>query len=302
MPKISEKPKYISSKKTGPPPPSKIKGGELAKENEFPYLVDIRFSESQTIHFGAGSLISTDEFRPTDSPWILTSRHNVVDFRDPIGVWVNLAVYPKYTNSWKNLTEAGKPYKIAKSFCYPWPADQGKKNLDDIALIKLDSVIIISVGDQKPKIESIRLTNTSYVGNDVDEIRLAGWGRTAEIEVFSDNLTSLRLSIAGAGMCEKIDIFDAKRRFCAVTTGPAPCYGDRGSPVVVRGETDLQIGVATRMIKQDGSECPTNFGVMRVPYYRNWIKEVMDNEPSKYLCENLLNRQNKAFKKKHYQV
>lgn len=222
----------------------RIVGGEDAVEGQFPYQVSLR---KNTFHICGGSVIT--------EKWILTAAH-CVDGGYPT------KVYSIRAGS-SNRIVRGVIHNVTKVIVNE--DYDSKKDLNDLALLELETPLVFSENIQAIPLESEEIP----IGS---EIVISGWGRLADDNVVSPNhLQFNTVKTIGKLKCATQTLLFSDSLLClGHTQGNGACNGDSGGPAAYEGKL---AGVAGFIV----SECGSNNadGYTKVSYHIDWIKRNM---------------------------
>ncbi|XP_066152657.1 mast cell protease 1A-like [Euwallacea fornicatus] len=235
----------------------RIVNGTVAKDGEFPYIVELR-KENNTFLCG-GSIIG--------KKWVLTAGHCVQS-----GIVKNV-VYG--TNTLYNEEEVDTYVNISKVHLHP----KFKYNFTKVGAVPLYDVGIVEL--EKPlqfsdKVSPITLTDSYFVPYHVDGT-LCGWGSNSTTGFLQRKLQKVTLQLLTGQECiDQIteysgeEFFNPVHNLCSDDHWKGECFGDSGSPYVI---DDVQHGIVSWSVKPCGSN-PGTYTRIGNPDYRDFIKNV----------------------------
>lgn len=235
---------------------SKIIGGAIAKEGQFPYQVSIRL---YNFHLCGGSILN--------NRWILTAAHCFDGSKD-IPILSNPGIMNVVAGT-NTLNAGGDVYKTELIILHE------KYNFNfteyDIALMKVDRIITFN-----DKVQAIDLPtqNIPKVG---ETAVLSGWGSYYIRGRPQNNLQYIKLHIIEKKKCIMLLKFTGQpitdHNICTLNKQhEGSCQGDSGGPLVYK---NMVVGVTSWGVAQCGANFPDVF--VRVYSFRNWIIKTMHN-------------------------
>lgn len=202
------------------PPSSKIRNGEKAGKDEFPYIVAIGH-QNNSIIYSAGVIVGPK--------WILTAEHvirqGMADRKHQITL--------NYGNRVSDI-ENGTKYQVSEYFC---PKDYG----GDIGLMKLKEAIPLN---QEPhKFQKINMIGSNHKLSQEINMTVVGWGYINiskeypveyAIGAEASNLMKVDIQLRPDNECRSYSRFSAPKHFCTTGEERGTCKGDSGGPVVIK--------------------------------------------------------------------
>ncbi|XP_015180800.1 PREDICTED: chymotrypsin-2-like isoform X2 [Polistes dominula] len=194
----------------------RIAGGKDSDENEFPFQVSLRYSD--TVHICGGALISERH--------VLSAAHCVCElFDEP---YDDLSVV---TGS-ISVKKGGKYHKVKSIHCHPEYAFGAEDSwTHDLVVITLNDNVTVS-SSQEP----IDLPNSDTFEN-VSAI-LTGWGRHHSLGPLSDILQKVTLTTITNEKCQSYyNNTILPSHLCTLEhKGIGACKGDSGSPLIYNNQ------------------------------------------------------------------
>ncbi|XP_041860983.1 suppressor of tumorigenicity 14 protein homolog [Melanotaenia boesemani] len=234
---------------------SRIVGGEISREGEWPWQVSLHAT-------GFGHVCGASVL---NARWLLTAAHCVQDKFSQTDQWqVFLGLHVQgQTNEW---TVSRKVIKIIAHEDY-----EPRTYDNDIALMELDASVALN-----QHIWPICLPSPTYDFPSGQEAWITGWGATTEGGSSVSVLQKAAVRIVNSTVCKSLmtdDVTD--RMLCAgvLTGGVDACQGDSGGPLTVTnpGGRAFLAGVVSW---GEGCGVRGKPGVYtRITKFRNWIKE-----------------------------
>uniref|UniRef100_A0A240PMM9 Uncharacterized protein n=1 Tax=Anopheles atroparvus TaxID=41427 RepID=A0A240PMM9_ANOAO len=245
-----------------PPAGSKVAGGLVAQNNQFPYLVAILLSFGDGSETLCGGSILADRF-------VLTAAHCLYGMH-------RATVVPGQTTIQLPVDE-GAAMTIEPSAAILHPGYDPVAILNDIALIRLPKALVFSA-----RVQPIRLAPWSNAFTDLtgyDSI-VSGWGAQSNDD-FAEPTDEVRLelryttnTVVANDVCRRVygSLIRDQQICVAGEGGRNPCQGDSGGPLTVEfgGQRLTQVGIVSY-----GSTRGCQNGVpgvyTRVSSYVEWI-------------------------------
>jgi hypothetical protein len=153
----------------------------------------------------------------------------------------------------------------------------------DAMLVKLDGIVSI--------IDPIRINDLHEVPTDTTSLTVVGWGVTDTDNIGStaDIFQEADVTYVPNAVCARIKDQDGLSldsdltgdMMCAGDEGIHSCFGDSGSPLIIRGgtpEEDVQVGVVSWGIDGCVSTIPGVYSRLSIMY--EWIRPTICNESS----------------------
>ncbi|XP_066246196.1 chymotrypsin-2-like [Euwallacea similis] len=234
-----------------------IVNGTVAKDGEFPYIVELR--NVKNVFLCGGSIIG--------EKWVLTAGH-CVETRS-----VQNVVYG--TNILYNTKEVDTYINVSKLYLHP----KFKYNFTTVGAVPLYDIGIVELEKPFPfsdKVSPIVLTDSYFVPYHINGI-LSGWGTNSTNGSLQHELQKVTLQLLTAQECiDQItkysgeDFFNPIHNLCSDDYWKGECFGDSGSPYVI---DNIQYGVVSWSIKPCGSN-PGTYSHIGNPDYRDFIKNI----------------------------
>ena len=208
----------------------RIVGGRIARRNEYPYQVAIRYRE-ETLAFCGGTIV--------DNNWVLTAAHCFYGDKGYTRTADELEIVPG--------TQADLTDPVTRRFAVPvtkiivHPNYNTKTQANDIAMLKVsDSLIQNQNGIFSEKLDM----DQGSVGNMVGLTATAtGYGFITEVGPRSPQLRSVELEIMDNTKCAVYNKFDSNIMLCAGLHegGRDTCQVDSGGPLMARESNGKQV-------------------------------------------------------------
>lgn len=228
----------------------KIIGGSIAKEGQFPFIIQL-FDKQNNYNFCGGSSLGPYH--------ILTAAHCVDgSTADAIQIWAgSLNIYDP----------AG--YKVNVEKIYPHPDYDSFLIENDVAVIKLVKPFPKSVGLRK-----IKLATTNNVVDVGTTVTTCGWGNTNQYYTgyYPEDLLYVKTKVVSTNVCAEFysGYVQGDKMVCAHDPSEGSCYGDSGGPMFTGdGTTATQHGVVSFGSSAGCATAPSVYA--RVSNYYNWI-------------------------------
>ncbi|ODM99895.1 Transmembrane protease serine 9 [Orchesella cincta] len=215
---------------------SRILGGLVAGEAEFPFLASIQNSDGR--HFCGATIIS--------NKFLLTSAHCFIDSMFGSEAYKEHQILVG-SNDWADKSNASNLFKISKVIIHPQYSYLKPNVENDIAVLKLDRPL-----QWTPRIKPICLANSAGTDNEVGTI--AGWGVRSLKESVADwlrdtTLHKVSLPIWTNAECQtvyrkhRINWNTKASHICAgyQQEDRDTCQGDSGSPLFLTNENGAKV-------------------------------------------------------------
>ncbi|XP_041450551.1 brachyurin [Drosophila obscura] len=235
----------------------RISGGEVARDNQFPYQVGLSIEEANDLFSWCGGSLISDQY-------LLTAAHCV---EEAISITFYLGGVQRLSP--QQLIRANSPVV----YLHPDWDSQSLEN--DIALLRLPEPAVFS-----SSIDVIRLPGmaSSHVSYDYVPATTSGWGRMSdESALISDHLRFVVQFVESNEDCQYAYANIKPTNICMDTTGGrSTCTGDSGGPLIYYDplqSANILIGV-TSYGKKSGCTRGYPSVFTRVTAYLDWIAEV----------------------------
>jgi secreted trypsin-like serine protease len=237
---------------------ARIIGGQTATDGQFPWQVALITAGYQPSdgQFCGGTLIEPN--------WIVTAAHCVAFGTRPQDIEV-------FTGS-VDLRSGGQQYAVAEIFSHERFDSVTFDN--DIALLRLTTPV--TTGGSISVIRTTEETSLLPVGR---QLRVSGWGRTAEGGATSKLLRFVGVPLVDRIVCNEKDSYGGAittNMICAgyETGGADSCQGDSGGPLVAPDGPSFRLAGVVSW--GDGCAQPKKYGVYtRASNYVTWISSKM---------------------------
>nr|ACD54776.1 caldecrin precursor isoform 1-like protein [Adineta vaga] len=186
---------------------SRIVNADTAIPNSWPWMVAIYMTNGRLC---GGTLVTYEH--------VLTAAHCVFDVTsDTITVYAGIEALSKKSS--------GQIRNVSTITIHSNYSNVTKVN--DMAILKLSSPLTAGT-----KISLCCLSTTSSIPAISDSPVFIGWGRTTATSDFSDNLQQAVTRVVTPSLCNYTSVTD--NQICTGNTTSVACYGDSGSPLMVK--------------------------------------------------------------------
>uniref|UniRef100_A0A1A9WAU4 Peptidase S1 domain-containing protein n=1 Tax=Glossina brevipalpis TaxID=37001 RepID=A0A1A9WAU4_9MUSC len=229
---------------------TRVVGGEIAEEGQFPYQISMR---RNGLHYCGGSILTKN--------FVLTAAHCVGSddgngtfiLHDPKTLTVRAGSIDRFMG--------GVLVRVGEIVAH----ENYGKFLNDVALLRLEEPLIFSKFIQPIPLASIDVQPG-------ENVTISGWGRLEQGGDIPRHLQWNTLTVISRSECKTQIGFNTDALVClahAIDNGA--CNGDSGGPATYNGEV---IGIAGFVHGGCGSKYPD--GYAKVYYHVDWIKKHSD--------------------------
>uniref|UniRef100_A0A8C5N5T6 Peptidase S1 domain-containing protein n=1 Tax=Gouania willdenowi TaxID=441366 RepID=A0A8C5N5T6_GOUWI len=233
---------------------NRVIGGQTAPAGNWPWQVTIHKYGG---HRCGGSLINAE--------WVLSSAYCLSYYSKD-----NMTVYlGRQSQVASNSAEVSR--NVSEIIIHP---NFSSVFDDNIALLRLSSAVTFT-----DYILPVCLAASGSIIHDEEDVWVTGWGTYSWS---SDNLTEVEVSTVGSRKCScayhPYGVYlNSSNVLCAGEAGKGACYGDNGSPLVIKQEGRwIQLGIVNFGTNCYYPDLPSTY--TRVSSYMNWISNQITSD------------------------